>query len=109
MAKTTYKRKKDRTKLYGYIFCGLVVALVVVIIAQMLLPQPAAVTNTELYITEDGHVHMADGSHIGTYEEMFGEAAYEVTEDGHVHTADGVHLGTYLPTTAADATTEAAE
>lgn len=95
MAKT--RKSKKNTKVFEYVFYGLIALLAIVIVAQMLLPKPVPVDNTELYITEDGHVHMADGSHVGSVEEMFGEVEYEVTEDGHVHTKDGIHIGTYVP------------
>jgi len=90
-----YRKSKKNQKVFEYVFYGLIAVLVIVIAVQMLTPKPQPVDNTELYITADGHVHLADGSHVGSYEEMFGETEYEVTEDGHVHTKDGIHIGTW--------------
>ena len=52
-------------------------------------------------VTEDGHVHAADGTHIGDYDEVFG-SGYTLTEDGHIHAADGTHVGEVNGETAED-------
>ena len=96
MAKN-YKRKKHNTKAFEFVFFGLIALLAIVLVWQLVTPKPQPVDSTELYISDDGHVHLADGSHIGSVEEMFGDVEYEVTEDGHVHTKDGIHIGTHLP------------
>ena len=50
--------------------------------------QPAS--SAGYVITEEGHVHDADGNHIGAYDENTGLV---ITDDGHVHTVDGAHVG----------------
>ena len=101
VSKKHNKRRKNQ-KLFEYGFYALIAVLVVVLAVQIFTPKPAPVDNTELYISGDGHVHLGDGSHVGSVEEMFGEVEYEVTEDGHVHTKDGIHIGTYLGDAAAE-------
>lgn len=93
MKRPVHKHRKKQSKLTNYVIGGTLLALGVLIIALVvanaLAPEPS-----DYVITADGHVHDADGNHLGTTEEMFG-SDYFVTEDGHVHTADGTHVGTY--------------
>ena len=84
-------RKKDLSGLLVRVFIGMMIAVVLLIIAGLILSaQPA---DTGYVITEDGHVHASDGTHIGTYDELFGDSGLTVTEDGHIHDAEGNHVG----------------
>ena len=92
MKKHVHKSRKGQAKRQNIIIigCAVVTALLIValIVARFVTP-----ASTEYIITADGHVHTADGAHVGDAAEMFGEG-YTVTEDGHVHAADGTHVGT---------------
>ena len=83
------ERQKKREKLITIVFIG----VLVVVLALALIQNLTKEESVQLVITEDGHVHTADGAHMGTVEEMFGEDGIVVTEDGHVHAPDGTHLG----------------
>jgi len=83
------ERQKRREKLITIAFIG----VLVVVLALALIQNLTKEESVQLVITEDGHVHTADGAHMGTVEEMFGEDGIVVTEDGHVHAPDGTHLG----------------
>ena len=83
------ERQKKREKLITIAFIG----VLVIVLALALIQNLTKEESVQLVITEDGHVHTADGAHMGTVEEMFGENGIVVTEDGHVHAADGSHLG----------------
>lgn len=93
MKKPVHKSKKNQEKLYNLIFGG-VLALMVILLVALLISKAFAPEATDYVITADGHVHTADGAHVGTTDELYG-SGYVVTEDGHVHAADGTHLGTY--------------
>lgn len=93
MKKPIHKHRKNQSKLTNLILGGALVLTLVLIIALVVANQLAPEAS-DYVITADGHVHAADGTHLGTSEEMFG-SDYVVTEDGHVHAADGTHLGTY--------------
>ena len=92
MKKHVHKSRRAQAKRQNIIIigCAVVTALLIValIVARFVTP-----ASTEYIITADGHVHTADGAHVGDAAEMFGEG-YTVTEDGHVHAADGTHVGT---------------
>ncbi len=91
MKKPVHKNHKHSKNFYNRIIIGGVVLTVVLIIALVV---ANAVAPGEYIITADGHVHTADGAHVGEAADMFGED-YVITEDGHVHTADGTHVGNY--------------
>ena len=74
--------------MFGVVLGVIVAALIVVGVIDLI----NGGRGTTLVVTEDGHVHTADGTHVGTVEEIFGEGAV-ATEDGHVHTEDGTHVG----------------
>ena len=88
--KKSYKSKKAMQKrretIFFYALGGLLVLAVVFGVIDLIWGKDSGYT-----ITEDGHVHAADGTHIGTVEEMFG-GNVTVSEDGHVHAADGTHI-----------------
>ncbi len=92
MKKPVHKHRKHSAKFYNRLIIGGVV-LTVVLIAALVIANALAPDNNYI-ITADGHVHTADGAHVGEAADMFGED-YVVTEDGHVHTADGTHVGSY--------------
>ena len=93
MKKHYRRRKKDQSKLIDTVFIGLLAGTVILVIALMI-TNAVAPDSTEYIITADGHIHTADGAHVGDAADLFG-SDYTVTEDGHVHAADGTHLGTY--------------
>lgn len=97
-------RKKDSSKLLGYVFIGMIAAVVVLIIAGLILS--AQTSDSGYVITEDGHVHDAAGNHIGDYDELFGEEGLTVTEDGHIHDAEGNHVGDVSDTTTTEESAE---
>lgn len=74
-------KKQSKQKKWEYIFIGLVAVLVILLIVSAVLPKNTAADGT-LTITEDGHVHTADGTHLGTYEEIFGTALEGGVTDG---------------------------
>ena len=92
MKKPVHKHRKSNPKATRRTIIG-VLALTVVLIVALAISN--AVGNQEYFVTADGHVHTADGTHVGDAAEMFGEA-YTVGEDGHVHDANGNHVGTYV-------------
>lgn len=81
MAKRYSKNKKNRQKWVEYLFYGIVIALVVLLIVKAAVPG-ASVDDTGYMITEEGHVHTADGQHVGTVDEMFGTAEATAQTDG---------------------------
>ena len=92
MKKPVHKHRKSNPKATRWAIIG-VLALTVILIAALAISN--AVAPGEYYVTADGHVHTADGTHVGDAAEMFGEG-YTVSEDGHVHDAAGNHVGTYV-------------
>lgn len=92
MKKPVHKHRKSNPKATRWAIIG-VLALTVVLIVALAISN--AVGNQEYFVTADGHVHTADGTHVGDAAEMFGEA-YTVGEEGHVHDANGNHVGTYV-------------
>ncbi len=92
MKKPVHKHSKHSQKFYNRLVIGAIALTAVLIVA--LVVANALNPNEEYIVTADGHVHTADGTHVGDATEMFGEG-YTVTEDGHVHTEDGTHVGTY--------------
>ena len=82
-------RQKKREKLITIAFVGTLILVLALALVQRLTKEETV----QYVVTQDGHVHTADGAHVGTVEEMFGENGIVVTEDGHVHAADGSHLG----------------
>lgn len=97
-------RRKNRQRALELIFYGLLIVGVLLLIALAILPDDTA-GSSGYVITEDGHVHAADGTHIGTYDESTG---YVITADGHVHTIDGAHIGTVSTEEGAAATEDGA-
>lgn len=106
MKKPVHKSKKQQEKLYNIIFGGALAVMVILLVA-LLISKAFAPETSDLIITADGHVHTADGAHVGTTEDLL-DTGYIVTEDGHVHAPDGTHLGTY-DATPADPTTAPSE
>lgn len=92
MKKPVHKNRKRSAKFYNRLIIGAVALTVALIIA--LVVANALTPNNEYIVTADGHVHTADGAHVGEATDMFGEG-WTVSEDGHVHTADGTHVATY--------------
>ena len=92
MKKPVYKHSKHSQKFYNRLVIGAIALTAVLIIALVVVN--ALNPNEEYIVTADGHVHTADGTHVGDATEMFGEG-YTVGEDGHVHDANGNHVGTY--------------
>ena len=92
MKKHVHKSRKGQAKRLNIIMigCAVVTALLIIalIVARFVTP-----ASSEYIVTADGHVHTADGAHVGDAAEMFGEG-YTISEDGHVHAADGTHVGT---------------
>ncbi len=92
MKKPVHKHRKRSAKFYNRLVIG-AIALTVVLIAALVVANALA-PNNEYIVTADGHVHTADGAHVGEAADMFGEG-WTVSEDGHVHAADGTHVATY--------------
>ena len=92
MKKKSYKSKKVLQKRRETLFIGALAVLLVIALILGVIDIFDGDKGSGLTVTEDGHVHAADGTHIGTVEELFGENAV-VTEDGHVHSDDGEHIG----------------
>lgn len=92
MKKNVRRSKKNQEKLYNLLFGG-ILALMAILFVALIIARAVAPEASDYVITADGHVHAADGTHLGTTEEMFG-SDYVVTEDGHVHAPDGTHIGT---------------
>ena len=82
-------RQKKREKLITIAFLDTLILVLALALIQNLTQEKTV----QYVVTEEGHVHTADGTHVSTVEEMFGENGLVVTEDGHVHAADGTHLG----------------
>lgn len=102
MKKHVHKSRKAQAKQQNMIIIGCAVVTALLIIS-LIVARFAAPASTEYIVTADGHVHTADGTHVGDAAEMFGEG-YTISEDGHVHAADGTHVGTAeeIPTEDAD-------
>ena len=92
------KKHRKNSKWLEYVFYGIVILLVILLIAKAFVPNETAIDSTSLVITEDGHVHTADGTHLGTYDEIFGT----ITEAGIADEAA-------VPADPAAGTTEIAE
>ena len=89
MAKKPRAHHKKQPKWLVPVMIGLIALLVVMLVVNAFLPkQTAANPNSALTITADGHVHTADGQHVGTYEEMFGQPWEEVIGTAGTETAD---------------------
>ena len=82
-------RQKKREKVITIVFVGAVVLVLALALVQRLRQEDTV----QYIVTEEGHVHTANGVHVGTVEEIFGANGLVVTEDGHVHASDGTHLG----------------
>lgn len=107
MKKHVHKSRKGQAKRQNIIIIGCAVITVLLIVA-LIVARFVTPDSSDYIITADGHVHTADGAHVGDAAEMFGEG-YTVTEDGHVHAADGTHVGTAEALPGADATEAPAE
>lgn len=99
--KKSYKSKKAIQKKRETMFIGVLAVLLAVALILGVVDLFNGDQGSGYTVTADGHVHAADGTHIGTVEELFGEGAV-VTEDGHVHTDAGDHIGSLDDITAAD-------
>ena len=93
MKKNNQLSKKARQKRREKIITIAFVATLILVLALALIQNLTKEETVQYIVTQDGHVHTADGTHVGSVEEMFGENGVIVTEDGHVHAADGSHLG----------------
>lgn len=97
MKKNTVRSKKTQQKKTEKLFIRVMCVLLALVMILGLVEAVIGGNNTgsTYTVTEDGHVHAADGTHLGTVEELFGEGAGTVvTEDGHIHAEDGTHIGT---------------
>lgn len=94
--KKVYSAKQARQKKREMIFFGILIGLVAVVIVLAIVQAIVGEEPSGYVVTEDGHVHAADGTHISTLEEMLADenSGLTVTEDGHIHSAAGEHLGT---------------
>ena len=73
MAKKYRKHRKGQPKWLLPVLIGLVALLVAMLVVNAFLPKTTASNGTAGWVlTEDGHIHDANGNHISTYEEMFG-------------------------------------
>lgn len=97
MKKPVHKNRKHSKNFYNRLIIGAVVLTAALIIA--LVVANALTPDGEYYVTADGHVHTADGAHVGDAADMFGEG-YTISDDGHVHDANGNHVATYDGTVA---------
>ena len=104
MKKNIRKQNQKQEKMLNYIFGGMLI-LAVLLLVVFTISRNSATAPTDYVITADGHVHAADGTHLGTTDEMLSDK-YIITADGHVHAEDGTHVGVYEP--AAEATGTAA-
>ena len=104
MKKNSRKQMQKQEMMLNYIFGGMLI-LAVLLLVVLTLSRNSTTAPTDYVITADGHVHAADGTHLGTTDEMLGDK-YIITTDGHVHAEDGTHVGVYEP--AAEATGTAA-
>ncbi|MBR4081739.1 MAG: hypothetical protein IKK21_08160 [Clostridia bacterium] len=73
MAKKYRKHRKGQPKWLTPVFIALVVALIALLVANALLPKSQPTDTSGWVLTEEGHIHDAEGNHISTYEEMFGQ------------------------------------
>ena len=106
MKKNNQMSKKERQKKREKVITIAFLAVVILVLALALIQKLTQEETVQFVVTQDGHVHTANGEHVGTVEEMFGENGLVVTEDGHVHAPDGTHLGD-AEVPAADAESEA--
>jgi len=107
MKKKNYKGTKNRRKGREDLFLIILVIAFVVLIAAAAIQRLTADDSVNYVITAEGHVHAADGTHIGTVDELFGsEGSVVVTEDGHLHAEDGSHIGTVNETDETNETVE---
>ena len=93
MKKNNQMSKKERQKKREKWITIAFVAVVILVLALALVQKLTQEETIQYIVTEEGHVHMANGTHVGTVEEIFGENGLVVTEDGHIHAPDGTHLG----------------
>ena len=93
MKKHVHKHRKSNPKATRWAIIG-VLALTTAHIVTLIISNIQGVDG-EYFVTADGHVHTADGTHVGDAAEIFGED-FTISEDGHVHDAAGNHVGTYV-------------
>ena len=93
MKKKTFKSKSSRKQQREKLFLGVIIALVVLAVVFGVIELITGGNKQTYTVTEDGHIHAADGTHIGTLEELLGESGYTISEDGHIHAEDGTHVG----------------
>ena len=86
-----YRRKKNGRGAER-LFIGIIAALVLLIIAGIVISVLPGESGGYV-VSDDGHIHDAQGNHLADYEELFGDANYTITEDGHVHDENGNHIG----------------
>ena len=96
MKKKYYTARQIRQKKQERIFFGVIIGLVIVVAVLAIVQIVTGGNDNGYVVTEEGHIHTADGQHVSTLEEMLAQdgSGLTVTEDGHIHTADGQHLGT---------------
>lgn len=101
---TTKKNKKaDQQKLMVRILCGALCVVMIVTTLLAILPGTDLHGDTTYYIDENGNVVTADGTVIGSFEELFGSQLTD--EDGHVH-VEGEEDHDHAEEPASDVTTD---
>ena len=100
MSKKYRNNNHKNHKCLEYVFYGIVILLVILLVAKIFIPNDTAVDGSNLVITEDGHVHTSDGTHLGTYDEIFGAADAATEDAASTETGDAA---------TEDASTDAAE
>ena len=106
MKKNNQMSKKERQKKREKCITIAFVAVEILVLALALVQKLTQEETIQYIVTEEGHVHMANGTHVGTVEEIFGENGLVVTEEGHIHAPDGTHLGSIDEINAAETETK---
>lgn len=91
MKKKGTKSRKAQQKKREIILIGVVIGLLFLAAVLGIIDAVTGGSRAGGYtVTEDGHIHAADGTHIGTVEELFGEQGGNVVidEEGHIHIVD---------------------
>jgi len=95
MKKTNGKKFSLRGMKKEDLLIRALIAAVILSVVLLIAAKLFGGSDSDYTITSDGHVHAADGTHIGTVEDIYGASSDNIiiTDDGHVHTADGTHIG----------------
>ena len=93
MKKNNQMSKKERQKKREKVITIAFLAVVILVLALALVQKLTQEETIQYVVTEEGHVHMANGTHVGTVEEIFGANGLVITEDGRILAADGTHVG----------------